>query len=52
MSKADALQTAQAYRDLVLSAMNELRATVDTMEPITSDEYWPYPTYADLMFSI
>ena len=48
----NALQTAQAYRDAVLSAMTELRGTVDAMEPITSDEYWPYPTYADLMFSI
>ncbi len=48
----NALTTATHYRDVVIPAMNALRATVDQMEENVSSEYWPYPTYADLMFRI
>ena len=40
------------YRDQVIPAMNELRAAVDEMEQQVSAEYWPYPSYAELMYSI
>ncbi len=36
----------------VVPAMSELRKTVDAMEELTSSEYWPMPTYSDLMFKI
>ncbi len=45
-------ERAEAYRDLVLPAMNTLRKTVDEMETMTSSEYWPLPTYGDMMFKI
>ena len=47
-----ALETAVYYRDVILAAMQQLRATVDEMETLTAAEYLPYPTYGDLMFRI
>lgn len=44
--------TAQYYREKVLEAMADARVIVDELEINTSREYWPYPTYADLLFSV
>jgi len=30
--------------------MNELRAEVDALEHVCSDEYWPLPTYQEMLF--
>ena len=43
-------ERANAYRDSVLPAMGALRAAVDAMEPITAKDYWPVPTYNDILF--
>ena len=51
-SIADVEMRAEACRDRVIPAMNALRAVVDEMETITSSEYWPMPSYGDLMFKI
>ena len=32
--------------------MQELRAACDAAETIVSKEYWPFPTYSDLLFSV
>ena len=39
-------------RDSIIAAMNELRICVDEMETMTSAEYWPYPSYGEILFSI
>ena len=39
-------------RDTVLSLMGELRLACDEAEALTSKNYWPYPTYADLLFGV
>ena len=31
-------------------AMEALRAAVDAMEPIVARDYWPVPTYDDMLF--
>lgn len=49
---ADRKQAAFDYHDKVLSAMNELRASCDELEKSVSKEYWPFPTYSDLLFSV
>ena len=49
---ADAVERAEAYCNKVIPAMNALRAYVDSMEPLTSSEYWRMPTYGDLMFRV
>ena len=41
---------AEAFCFEVLPAMNALRAKVDAMECLTSSDYWPMPTYGDLLF--
>ena len=39
-------------RDDVLSAMEALRAPCDEAEALTAKAYWPFPNYADLLFSV
>ena len=39
-------------RDTVLGLMGELRIACDEAEALTSKNYWPYPTYADLLFGV
>ena len=46
------LEQAKYYKDVVFSAMNELRIVVDELETHTSAEYWPYPSYGDILFSV
>ena len=35
-----------------LKTMDELRAISDEMEMCTASEYWPYPSYGQLLFSV
>ena len=28
------------------------RQSIDRLESLTAAEYWPYPTYADILFSV
>lgn len=42
----------QAMAHKVIPVMQELRKVVDGMEKITSSDYWPYPTYFDLLYSV
>ena len=48
----DAVAAAKYYHSEVLLAMNELRALGDQMEVMTSSEYWPYPSYGEMLFSV
>ena len=49
---ADAYEAAHYYKYTVFATMDALRAAVDELETITSSEYWPYPSYTDMLFSI
>ena len=40
------------YKDIVLSDMAALRASVDGMESIAPAEKWPYPSYGELLFGV
>ncbi|MCL2141085.1 MAG: glutamine synthetase III [Dehalococcoidia bacterium] len=46
------LAYAKYYRDKILPAMNELREVVDEIETLTAKKYWPFPSYADLLYSV
>ena len=48
----DTLELARYYKDTVFAAMNELRIVVDELETHTSAEFWPYPSYGDILFSV
>jgi glutamine synthetase len=39
-----------AMKDRVIPAMAELREAVDAMEMITAGDYWPVPSYAEMLF--
>ena len=48
----DVQELANYYRNSVFAAMQELRAVADEMESNMSAEYWPYPSYGKLLFSV
>ena len=48
----DHISQAEAYHDDVIPAMNDLRDKVDRMETMTASEYWPLPTYGDMLFRV
>ena len=48
----DNVARAESYHDNVIPAMETLREHVDAMEELTSSEYWPLPTYGDMMFKV
>ena len=46
--------SAEAFyiRDRVLDGMAALRKVCDEAETVTAAEYWPFPTYGDLLFGV
>ena len=50
IATADVQARGDACRDSVLPAMEQLRKDADAMESICSKEYWPLPSYNDILF--
>ncbi len=50
--KATWPERAHAYLELVVPAMDELRTIADRLEELTDREYWPLPTYNDMLFYV
>lgn len=48
----DSEKLAKYFHDTVLSQMNEVRAIADELETLVGKDYWPFPTYTDLLFSV
>ena len=48
----DAQTSANYYRDVVIPAMADVRKPADELELLVGREYWPFPTYGDLLFSV
>ena len=46
----DVTEAANDIRDVILGKMDALRAVCDEAETITAKEFWPFPTYSDLLF--
>lgn len=40
------------YREVIFAAMQELREVVDELETLVDSDYWPLPTYTELLFSV
>lgn len=49
---AEARNCAYAYHDLVVPAMEALRAPADKLEMLVDKELWPMPSYGDLIFEV
>lgn len=48
----NAKEQAFFYKDVVFTAMGELRAPVDELEMLVDKDVWPIPTYGDLIFEV
>ena len=48
----DSQEQALCYAHEVAPAMERLRASVDAMEEIVAADYWPVPTYDDILFYV
>ena len=46
------LEQGKYFKDNVISAMGELRETVDELETLVDSKYWSLPTYTDMLFSV
>ena len=51
-SCGDKLAIANMYKDVIIPAMESIRADVDAAESVTSAKHWPYPSYGDILFSV
>ena len=46
------VKKAESYRDMVIPAMQNLRADIDAIEMIVPSDMWPVPNYTDLLFKL
>lgn len=49
---SDIPEQAKVYCDEVFVAMQSLRAVADELETIVGEDYWPFPTYDELLFNV
>ncbi|MDD6050466.1 MAG: glutamine synthetase III [Clostridiales bacterium] len=48
----NALENAQYERYMIIPAMAKVREVADDLESMVGKEYWPFPTYDDLLFNV
>ena len=48
----EGMEMAQAYAAEVVPAMEALRESIDSLEVITSRDYWPVPSYNNILFYV
>ena len=48
----DVTEASCMIRDELLQKMAELRVVSDEAETVTAEEYWPFPTYGELLFGV
>ena len=48
--KKDIYRLACYYCDVIIPAMNELRAVADELEMHIPQDVWPYPSIGDMIF--
>lgn len=48
----DSAKASLFYKDEVIKVMEELRADINKLETTVSSDYWPYPTYSEMLFGI
>ena len=48
----DPAKSIKFYKDKICTQLESLRETVDEIEKPMSSEYWPYPTYSDMLFGV
>ena len=48
----DALDCAMYEHNVIIPAMAAVREQADELETLVGKEYWPFPTYDDLLFNV
>jgi len=46
------VKKADGYKDVIKKEMDELREVCDKLEGETASDYWPFPTYGELLFAV
>ena len=49
---ADPKKAMTYSHDVLIPDMDKARESADQLETMTASDYWPFPTYADLLFSV
>ncbi|MBR4257170.1 MAG: glutamine synthetase type III, partial [Clostridia bacterium] len=49
---SDVTEHSYAIRDRLLPVMARLREAADEAETLTAEDFWPFPTYEKLLFSV
>ena len=52
LKEEDIIRESERIRDEILPKMTALRLPCDEAETLTAREYWPFPVYGDLLFSV
>jgi len=51
-AKEDIEEQAMDFKFIVFKAMEELRKPCDELETLVAEDFWPFPTYSDLLFRV
>ena len=51
-SITDSTEQSLFYKDHILTAMADLRRAGDQLESLTAADFWPFPTYGELLFGV
>ena len=49
---SDVIEEGYMIKDTLLVKMSELRLACDEAEVITAEDFWPFPTYGELLFGV
>ena len=49
---SDVIEEGYMIKDTLLVMMSELRLACDEAEVITAEDFWPFPTYGELLFGV
>ena len=52
IDKDDVRPASKAMAHEILPQMQAVRKIGDEMETLTAQDYWPYPSYTDLLYSV
>jgi glutamine synthetase len=48
----DSAEQSMFYKNRILPTMADLRRAGDALEAVTAADYWPFPTYGELLFGV
>lgn len=48
----DSLELARFHHDVIISDMESVRESVDSLEVMIPSDIWPYPTYGEILYSV